>query len=91
MVARVMMSETRSVRACRASAVNLCTSIVSAPLRVNCPLQASLPSGESYACELKMYPPAPFATAMPKFTYNPTLVILTQGSLLFALVRKVVS
>ena len=38
-----------------------------------------------------MYPQAPFATAMPKFTYNPTLVILTPGSLLFALVRKVVS
>lgn len=45
----------------------------------------------SYACELKTYPPAPFAIAMPKFTYNPILVMRTPGSLLLELVRYVLS
>ena len=83
------MSETRSVRACKASAVNLY-----APCQSSFVMLQILPnhrSRKAYACELNMYPPAPFATAMPKLTYNPTLVILTPGSLRFALVRNVLS
>lgn len=94
-MASVMISDTKSVNEWNASAVKLHSPSASASrylllLPLFEPLLV-LTAGHAYAFELKTYPPAPFAMAIPRLTYKPILVMRTPGSFLFLLVRYALS